>query len=57
MLTCQLKMASKTFIILFSTCNFVGNHAFVGGDLYVTIYGSKTPQETENVTVEIRDSL
>ena len=47
----------RNIYISFSNCKFIGNHAFVGGGIYVKVFGSKFDKETSNVTIEIKDSL
>lgn len=42
--------------VVFSQCNFTKNMAFIGGGLSVKI-GGGPHQKTENITVEIKDSI
>ena len=53
----SIKYGIQNVSVSFSNCKFLANQAFVGGGLAIKTYGARCPNETYNVTVEIRDSV
>ena len=51
----MLKSGVKSINVSFIGCEFIANQAFIGGGLSINIHG-KSPKETKNVVVEIKNS-